>query len=245
MKQLVPAAWRLRLRTAQRSWRDWRSGLRRQLAVDYVNPAYAALFQSQLRISQPLGSTTGLALEYKRQNLHTATRRLNNALILPGQVFSFWRCVGEPNAKAGYVHGRTIAGGALITSVGGGLCQLSGMLYLLALQAGLEIIERHPHSKDIYTDATRFAPLGSDAAVVFGYKDLRILNNSPAAIFLRFDIHETGIELSLWSPQALHASRVEFRAEALDGATRIETWRHVDGQPQAERVSCDVYPRLT
>lgn len=244
MKQFLPASWRLKLRVAQRGWQDRRSGLLGQLAAGHVAPADAASFQTQLRVLQPLGSATGLALENKKHNLRTAMRRLNESIVLPGQVFSFWRCVGEPNAEADYVHGRTITGGALATSIGGGLCQLSGMLYMLALQAGLKIVERHPHSKDIYTDATRFAPLGSDATVVYGYKDLRILNNSPAALCLRFDINEAGIEASLCSPQAFKPCHVEFKAQALEAATRVETLRQVDGQPQAERISCDVYPRL-
>ena len=54
--------------------------------------------------------------------------------------------------------------------MGGGSCQLSGILYYLMLQAGLEAIERFPHSADIYTDETRFTLLGSDATVVIALK---------------------------------------------------------------------------
>jgi len=61
----------------------------------------------------------------------------------------------------------------LALDYGGGLCQLSGIIYHAVLEAGLEILERHPHSLDIYTATTRYTPLGSDAAVVYGHKDLR------------------------------------------------------------------------
>ena len=59
-------------------------------------------------------------------------------------------------------------------------------------------MERHNHSVDIYEESERFTPLGSDATVVYGYKDLRIrnpyafpvnffveVNNGEAAAFLR------------------------------------------------------------
>jgi hypothetical protein len=51
-------------------------------------------------------------------------------------------------------------------------------VYHIGIIAGLDIIERYNHSVDIYTDDTRFAPLGTDATVVYGYKDLRIRNNT-------------------------------------------------------------------
>lgn len=39
------------------------------------------------------------------------------------------------------------------------------------------IVERHSHSIDIYQEHERFTPLGSDATVVYGYKDLQFQNN--------------------------------------------------------------------
>ena len=53
---------------------------------------------------------------------------------------------------------------------------MSGLIYYVSLMAGLEVLERHPHSRDIYDDQTRYAPLGADATVAYGFKDLRVLN---------------------------------------------------------------------
>jgi vancomycin resistance protein VanW len=244
-KHVIPVTWRLRLRVAHRCWHDWRSGQTRQMAVRHVQPSDGAAFQVQITLTQPLGSATGLQLENKKHNLRTAVSRLNQVLILPGEVFSFWRHVGEPSAKAGYLHGRTITGDALATSIGGGLCQISGMLYLLALQAGLKIAERHPHSKDIYTDLTRFAPLGADATVVYGYKDLRVMNNSSAALCLRLTVNDADIQVMLCSTQKLIPGRLEFNAHPLPGATRVETFRFGHGEILGEHISSDVYPKLT
>lgn len=65
---------------------------------------------------------------------------------------------------------------------GRGLCQLSGLIYYISLLAGLELIERHPHSLAIYDETTGFTPLGSEATVVYGYKDLRLRNNTDAPL---------------------------------------------------------------
>ena len=58
----------------------------------------------------------------------------------------------------------------MISTVGGGLCQLSNALYETALGAGFEIVERHAHSRVV--PGSR-AVLGRDATVFWNYVDLR------------------------------------------------------------------------
>jgi vancomycin resistance protein VanW len=241
MKKFIPPTWRVQLKVCQRYMAARFTGQWRQLASSRV--ATDELLP-QVRLTQPLGSMSALHLERKQHNLNLAIARLQSVVILPGQVFSFWHLVGNPNAKAGYVEGRTIQGEGLATSIGGGLCQLSGMLYYLALKAGLTIVERHPHSKDIYTDATRFTPLGSDATVVYGYKDLQIQNSLAFPICFRVGMTEREIEACLCAMWAIDEVRVEFRTEALESATRVETLRYISTHAAAEQVSSDLYPKL-
>jgi len=89
---------------------------------------------------------------------------------------------------------------------GGGICQVSGIMYHLSLLAGIEIIERHNHTVDIYTDETRFCPLGLDSTLVYGYKDLRIKNNFSFPIRFRFEVSKNTFNLSL-----LSIYKIEFR----------------------------------
>ncbi len=88
---------------------------------------------------------------------------------------------------------RNLVNGKIQFTYGGGICQVAGILYHLALMAGLDILERHSHSLDIYTEVERFTPLGADATVVYGYKDLRIRNNTGHPIC--FEIYITGNEI--------------------------------------------------
>lgn len=244
MKKIIPPAWRVNIRIFQRYIVDRLIGRWRQLANDRVATHIQGNFLPQVILTQPLGSAVAHHLECKKHNLTLAIQKLQDVVIFPGQIFSFWHLVGNPTAKAGYVEGRTIKGEGLATSVGGGLCQLSGMLYFLALKSGLTIVERHPHSKDIYTDATRFAPLGSDATVVYGYKDLQIQNHLPSPICFRFLMTEQDIQACLCSPQAIAEVQVEFRSQLLESATHVETIRYPQTNAEAELVSSDLYPKL-
>src|SRR5205814_4627950 len=83
----------------------------------------------------------------KIHNLRLALRAIDGVEVKPGEVFSFWKQVGRTTRRRGFVEGRELREGCLVRSVGGGLCQLSNGLYEAALDAGLEIIERHAHSR--------------------------------------------------------------------------------------------------
>lgn len=106
----------------------------------------------------------------KVENLRLAAERLDGCVIPAEQVFSFWRQVGRITARRGFLPGRMLQEGCLIPSVGGGLCQLSNALYQVAMEAGCDILERHPHSRTVPGSATA---AGRDATVAWNYVDLR------------------------------------------------------------------------
>jgi VanW like protein/Glycosyl transferases group 1 len=106
----------------------------------------------------------------KIQNLRVAVRKINGITIPKDGVFSFWTQVGRPTRSEGYIMGRELRQGCLIPSIGGGLCQLSNALYNVALDAGLEILERHAHTQVI---PGSLAEIGRDATVFWNYVDLR------------------------------------------------------------------------
>ncbi|HSK72901.1 MAG TPA: VanW family protein [Pyrinomonadaceae bacterium] len=106
----------------------------------------------------------------KVHNLRLAVKKLNNLEIPAGEVFSFWKQIGQANRGRGFVVGRELREGCIIPNIGGGLCQLSNALYDAALQANFEIIERHAHTKVI---PGSLAEQGRDATVFWNYIDLR------------------------------------------------------------------------
>ncbi len=132
----------------------------------------------------------------KVENLRIAARALDGVEIEPGAAFSFWRELGRPTRLAGYREGREIREGCVVPSIAGGLCQLSNALYDAALSAGLEIVERHAHTRVI---PGSLAEKGRDATVFWNYVDLRF--RSPTG--LRIEVEMTGADLvvSLRAPK--------------------------------------------
>lgn len=112
----------------------------------------------------------------KVENLRLAARAFHGLEIPPGGVMSFWRQLGRTTRLKGYVAGRELREGCMVPAIGGGLCQLSGLLYQAALDAGLEIVERHGHSRVVPGSQ---AEQDLDATVFWNYVDLRFRSHLP------------------------------------------------------------------
>ena len=171
-------------------------------------------FSNTLKIKQELKPN-----EAKKKNLLKAIKSIESIEIGPNEIFSFWRIVGNPSKKNGFVKSRSLINGKIEDSIGGGLCQLSGLIYYISLSVKLEILERHNHSIDIYTDETRFTPLGSDATVAYGYKDLKIRNNLMSSIKFTFSMEENFLTINLMHSGLIEKNAVEFKEKTIDKNT--------------------------
>lgn len=115
----------------------------------------------------------------KITSLRTAASLIDGVIINPGEVFSFWRLVGNPVRRRGFLPGLQLSFGELVSMVGGGLCQFSNLLHWMVLQTPLEVTERHRHSFDPFPDYRRTVPFGTGATVFYNYLDLMFVNNTP------------------------------------------------------------------
>lgn len=148
-------------------------------------------------------------------------------------TWSFWHAIGRPTARNGFAPGRNIVEGTVVRQIGGGLCQLSSLLYHLALLGGLAIVERHHHSVDIYEENARFTPLGADATVVWGYKDLRLANPHPFDICIGCAVEDDRLIGYIRSPEVIEARDLIFLRDDRDhGSTLVTTI--IDGDPTVE-----------
>jgi hypothetical protein len=129
----------------------------------------------------------------KVQNLRIAARALDGLVLPAGAAFSFWRQLGPPIAARGFVRGRMLQQGCMVSSVGGGLCQLSNALYDAALQAGCQIVERHAHSAVVPGSA---AAHGRDATVAWNYVDLRFVATRDLSLSVRLDPADLVVRLA-------------------------------------------------
>lgn len=110
-------------------------------------------------------------------NIKVASEIINGYVLQPGKVFSFNKVIGKRNAAKGFKKAIIILKGKRAYGRGGGICQVSTTLYNAVEKAGLEILERHSHSKDV-----NYVPKGKDATVVYKYKDFKFKNTKEYAI---------------------------------------------------------------
>jgi vancomycin resistance protein VanW len=114
----------------------------------------------------------------KVTNLKIAVQKLNGLTIEPGETFSYWRCIGKPTKRKGYVDGMVLHYGEFKAGIGGGLCQLSNLIYWMTIHTPLTVTERYRHSFDVFPDSNRTQPFGSGATCSYNYLDLQLKNST-------------------------------------------------------------------
>ena len=134
-------------------------------------------------------------LQYNKiDNLRIAIKELNGILIRPGETFSFCRLVGLPTKRKGYKEGMEISQGVARPGIGGGICQISNLIYWLILHSDLEIVERSHHGYDPFPDNNRILPFGSGSTVFFNYIDLQFYNNTKSVFQLNLWLTDKCLE---------------------------------------------------
>ncbi len=135
--------------------------------ADHATPLYRQLSNTDLWLQRN-----------KVVNLTIAISKLNRIVLKPGQVFSFWRLVGRTTRRKGYMEGMILFNGQVKPGVGGGLCQLSNLIYWMTLHTPLTVTERWRHSYDVFPDSSRSQPFGSGATISYNHIDLQIKNTT-------------------------------------------------------------------
>ena len=139
--------------------------------------------------------------EKKVFNLKLAAAKLDKLIIMPNETFSFWRAVRDADKKISYQDGLTVVDGELTTSSGGGLCQLSNLLFWIFLHGPLTIIERHGHQSREFPDSNPNWPVGVDATIAEGWLDLKVRNDTDAPFQIRLAFDEDNIIGALLTKQ--------------------------------------------
>lgn len=120
-----------------------------------------------------------MQLQYNKiTNLKLAGACINGLILKPGETFSFWRLVGNPTERKGYLAGMVLNNGGFYADTGGGLCQMSNLLYWITLHTPLTVTERWRHNYDVFPDSNRTQPFGSGATVTYNYIDLQLKNET-------------------------------------------------------------------
>ena len=130
--------------------------------------------------AQMINRNSGFPLKYqynKVHNLKLAAKEADGLLLRPGETFSFWQTIRHADRKEPYLDGLCLVDGKIRGEYGGGLCQLSNLLYWLFLHTPLTVTERHGHETEAIPQPEGTLA-GIDATVAEGWLDLKVKNET-------------------------------------------------------------------
>ncbi len=156
----------------------------------------------------------------RNHNVAKAASRLDGAEIPAGGSWSFNKEVGQRTVNRGWRVAPVLLLEGARPAEGGGICQVSSTVYNAALLADLQAKQRHPHSRPV-----RYIPLGRDATVSWGSKDL-VLHN-PHDFPIRFSARVIYDRLII----------VALAPQTLDYEVRLET---ADAEPASLRKEIQI-----
>lgn len=186
---------------------------RRQDSLPYLQASHKTPLLRHLR---------GEDMELQRNkvvNLRLAVEKLDGVLLRPGETLSYWRLIGKPSARRGYLPGMVLFLGRIGSDVGGGLCQLSNLIFWMTLHTDLTVVERYRHSHDVFPDAQRTQPFGTGATCAYPHRDLMLRNDTQETYQLRLRVGEKNLE-GQWLATAppLHRFEIQERDARMDQA---------------------------
>jgi len=129
----------------------------------------------------------------RARNIEVAASRLSGLVLVPGELYSFNAIVGPRTVENGFHKAFEIFRGEMVEGVGGGTCQVSSTLYAAAFLAGLDAVERLPHSRPL-----AYISIGLDATVVYPVVDFKFRNPYDFPIVVRSEVVGNAVRFELY-----------------------------------------------
>ena len=130
----------------------------------------------------------------RTNNLIVASRAINGTYLAPGETFSLNAILGERTTAKGYQDGTVIINGRLTRGTGGGISQVSTVIYNMAYFAGADTLEFTPHAFFI----PRY-PEGREATVFWPSVDNKWKNDTPYGMLLQTWVDGGYVHGRVWS----------------------------------------------
>lgn len=138
-------------------------------------------------------------------NIITGAKKVDGAIVKPGETFSLNDFTGPRGYAEGYKDAPIIMNGKLTPGVGGGMSQFTTTLYNAAYYAGLEDVEHHPHS--IYFSTY---PSVVESTIFYPTLDLKFKNNTPYGILIDTSFTDDSLTVSVWSTKYYESVATEW-----------------------------------
>lgn len=125
-------------------------------------------------------STSFVSTSSRGHNIQVGALRINGTFLLPGEQVSFDEVIHDSSDGQGFQAAGSYLNGKVVQTEGGGICQVSTTAYNALLLAGIIPARRLPHSMTVH-----YVPLGLDAAISEGVKDLVVENKYDVPIIIK------------------------------------------------------------
>ncbi|TLQ42174.1 VanW family protein [Streptomyces marianii] len=164
-----------------------------EIPAKAVQPEFTGESAGRLGIKEKVSSFTVEfpAAPYRVTNIARAVERIDGSVVLPGKEWSFNGTVGERTKENGFVDGIMINDGRYVKSPGGGVSAVATTMFNAAFFAGVKPVEYGAHS--FYIE--RY-PEGREATVAWGTLDMRWLNDSGNAVYVKAESTDTSVTIS-------------------------------------------------
>jgi hypothetical protein len=199
-------------------------------------------------------------------NIENAAKKLDGLVLQPGELVSFNAVVGERSEANGFKTAWEIFKGEMRPGVGGGTCQVASTFHAAAFFAGLDVLERLPHSRP-----SAYIPMGLDSTVVYPVVDLKMRNPHPFPVVVHTKVGANTLTIELLGKEKPvsvlfgrdvvdiypYARKIEEEPWVKEGQAikkqggirgyrvrRVRTMKYANGAPKTE-VSYDFYPPTT
>lgn len=137
----------------------------------------------------------------RTNNVSLATEAINNHVVFPGDTFSFNKVVGKRTKEKGYMRAPVIVKGELAEDIGGGICQVSSTLFNAVDRAGVDIVQRYSHSRQV-----PYVPPGRDATVSWYGPDFTFKNKYNQPILIRAKSEDGKMIIQIYSSDTIDYS---------------------------------------
>jgi vancomycin resistance protein YoaR len=166
-------------------------------------------------------SSVTAANSNRNHNIQITAEKLNGMVMQNGDSFSFNGYIGQRTSAAGYLEAGVIVNGTTEQALGGGVCQVSSMIYQSCIKANLQIDERHPHQWP-----SSYATAGTDAAVDWGNQDFAFTNDSgyPIAMVAYWDPATSVLTISIYGHLLPDGQYIDFVGETVSTSSAGTTY---------------------
>lgn len=129
----------------------------------------------------------------RNENIRVAANYINDTVLMPGETFSYNEKTRLKTVKNGYKNATVIVNGEIEEGLGGGVCQVSSTLYNSVLYAGLDVVQRRPHSIP-----SNYVNYGRDAVVSDNAIDFKFKNNYDFPIVIKTYTGSSSVTVSIY-----------------------------------------------